>query len=132
MISINFQFIAFNSQYFGYDMVLPMNTGTEAVETSLKLARKWGYLKKKIPENKAIIISCRNNFHGRTLAVISMSTEPESRKDFGPYMPHVGTVCPGTGRSVNYNSIKDLEDALEAHGPHVAAFLVEPIQGEAG
>src|SRR3954447_12698513 len=113
-------------------MVLPMNTGSEAVETSLKLARKWGYLKKKIPENKAIIISCSNNFHGRTLAVISMSTDPDARKDFGPYTSNLGTTCPNNGRTVNYNSIKDLEDALEAHGPHVAAFLVEPIQGEAG
>jgi ornithine--oxo-acid transaminase len=113
-------------------MVLPMNTGSEAVETSLKLARKWGYLRKGIPENKAIIISCRNNFHGRTLAVISMSSDPDARNHFGPYTSHVGTVCPSTGRTVDYNSIKDLEDALKAHGPHVAAFLVEPIQGEAG
>jgi len=126
------RYAKFVTEYFGYDMVLPMNTGSEAVETSLKLARKWGYLKKKIPENKAIIISCSNNFHGRTLAVISMSTDPDARKDFGPYTSNLGTTCPNNGRTVNYNSIKDLEDALEAHGPHVAAFLVEPIQGEAG
>jgi len=126
------RYAKFVTEYFGYDMVLPMNTGSEAVETSLKLARKWGYLKKKIPENKAIIISCSNNFHGRTLAVISMSTDPDARKDFGPYTSNLGTTCPSTGRTVNYNSIKDLEDALEAHGSHVAAFLVEPIQGEAG
>jgi len=126
------RYAKFVTEYFGYDMVLPMNTGSEAVETSLKLARKWGYLKKKIPENKAIIISCSNNFHGRTLAVISMSTDPDARKDFGPYTSNLGTTCPHNGRTVNYNSIKDLEDALEAHGPHVAAFLVEPIQGEAG
>ncbi|RIA83317.1 ornithine aminotransferase [Glomus cerebriforme] len=120
------------SEYFGYDMVLPMNTGAEAVETAIKLARKWGYIKKGIPENRAIVLSCKNNFHGRTMTIISMSTDPDSRVGFGPYMPCVGPVCPSTGRIIDYNSIKDLEDALEAHGPHVAAFLVEPIQGEAG
>ena len=113
-------------------MVLPTNTGAEAVETAIKLSRKWGYLKKGIPENKAIVIACRNNFHGRTLAVISMSTDPEARREFGPFLPCVGPVCPSTKRTVDYNSIKDLEDALVAHGKHVAAFIVEPIQGEAG
>ena len=113
-------------------MVLPMNTGAEAVETSIKLARKWGYLKKGIPDGEAIVISCKNNFHGRTMGVISMSTDPDARLGFGPYLPRVGPVCPATGRIVDYNSIKDLEDALEAHGPQIAAFLVEPIQGEAG
>lgn len=126
------RYAKFITEYFGYDMVLPMNTGAEAVETGIKLARKWGYLKKGIPKNKAIVVSCRNNFHGRTTTIISMSTDPDAREDFGPYMPCVGPVCPATGRSVDYNSIKDLEDAFEAHGPHIAAFLVEPIQGEAG
>jgi ornithine--oxo-acid transaminase len=126
------RYAKFITEYFGYDMVLPMNTGAEAVETGIKLARKWGYLKKGIPKNKAIVVSCRNNFHGRTTTIISMSTDSDAREGFGPYMPCVGPVCPATGRSVDYNSIKDLEDAFEAHGPHIAAFLVEPIQGEAG
>jgi ornithine--oxo-acid transaminase len=126
------RYAKFITEYFGYEMVLPMNTGAEAVETGIKLARKWGYLKKGIPKNKAIVVSCNNNFHGRTTTIISMSTDPDAREDFGPYMPCVGPVCPATGRSVDYNSIKDLEDAFEAHGPHIAAFLVEPIQGEAG
>nr|ADI24232.1 ornithine aminotransferase [Rhizophagus intraradices] len=126
------RYAKFITEYFGYEMVLPMNTGAEAVETGIKLARKWGYLKKGIPKNKAIVVSCRNNFHGRTTTIISMSTDSDAREGFGPYMPCVGPVCPATGRSVDYNSIKDLEDAFEAHGPHIAAFLVEPIQGEAG
>jgi ornithine--oxo-acid transaminase len=126
------KYAKFITEYFGYQMVLPMNTGAEAVETAIKLARKWGYIKKKIPENKAIIIACRNNFHGRTTTVISMSTDPDAREGFGPYMPRVGPVCPVTGRIIDYNSIKDLDDVLEAHGSHIAAFLVEPIQGEAG
>src|SRR5438067_1210637 len=97
-------------------MVLPTNTGVEAVETGIKLARKWGYLKKGIPGNKAIILSCTNNFHGRTTTAISISTDPEARNDFGPFMPLVGPVCPATGKKVEYNSVKNLEDALEAHG----------------
>ncbi|CAJ0753739.1 8538_t:CDS:2, partial [Entrophospora sp. SA101] len=118
------------TEYFNYDMVLPMNTGAEAVETGIKLARKWGYVKKGIPENKAMVISCTNNFHGRTISVISMSTDPDSRREFGPFMPLVGPICPSTGKKIEYNSVKDLEDALEAHGKHVAGFLVEPIQDE--
>ncbi|KAJ1929269.1 ornithine aminotransferase [Tieghemiomyces parasiticus] len=120
------------TEYFKYDMVLPMNTGAEAVETALKLARKWGYMKKNIPANKALIFSCAENFHGRTTGVVSMSTDPEARNDFGPYLPNVGPYCPSTGSVIRYNHVEDLEAALEAHGPEVAAFLVEPIQGEAG
>ncbi|RHZ85590.1 hypothetical protein Glove_63g78 [Diversispora epigaea] len=120
------------TEYFNYDMVLPMNTGAEAVETGIKLARKWGYLKKGIPENMAIILSCTNNFHGRTMAVISMSNDSDSRMGFGPFMPRIGSTCPATGRSIQFNSLKDLEETLEKHGPHVAGFLVEPIQGESG
>jgi ornithine--oxo-acid transaminase len=119
-------------QMFGYDMVLPMNTGAEGVETALKLARKWGYLKKRIPENKAIIISCTNNFHGRTLAIVAMSTDSSTRRDFGPFNPGLGSLCPATGKSVAHGSIDDLRAALAAHSDRVAAFLVEPIQGEAG
>ncbi len=109
-------------EYFGYDKVLPMNTGAEGDETALKLARRWGYDKKGIPENQARIIVCENNFHGRTITVISMSTDPDARGGFGPYTPGFVTVP--------YNDLKALEKEL-AH-PHVAGFLVEPIQGEAG
>ncbi len=108
--------------YFGYDKVLPMNTGVEAVETSIKLARRWGYMHKGIPENKAKIIVCAHNFHGRTSTVISFSTDPSSYEKFGPYMP--GFIV------VPYDDIPALEEALK--DPHVCAFLVEPIQGEAG
>jgi ornithine--oxo-acid transaminase len=110
------------TEYFGYDKILPMNSGAEADETALKLARKWAYLVKGIPENKAKIIVANDNFHGRTITIISMSTDPDSYKGFGPYTP--GFV------NVKYNDIDDL--ARELKDPHVAAFLVEPIQGEAG
>ncbi|KAG1401046.1 hypothetical protein G6F60_006648 [Rhizopus arrhizus] len=117
--------------YFGYDMVLPMNTGAEAVETAIKLARKWGYEKKGIKDNEAIVLSCENNFHGRTTGVISMSTDPDSYAGFGPYLPLVGpSVVEGT--RIRYNHLEDLEDVLEKVGKNVAAFLIEPIQGEAG
>ena len=99
-----------------------MNTGVEAVETALKLVRKWGYKKKGIPENQAKIIVCENNFHGRTITIISASNDPEARNDFGPFTP--GIV------SIPYNDIDALAKELE--DPNVAGFLVEPIQGEAG
>jgi len=110
------------TEYFGYDKVLPMNTGAEADETAIKLARKWGYEKKGIPENEAKIIVCANNFHGRTVTIISMSTDPDAYKGFGPYTPGFVTVP--------YNDITALEAELK--DPNVCAFLVEPIQGEAG
>lgn len=125
-------FAKYLSDYFGYDMVLPMNTGAEAVETAIKLARKWGYQKKGIPENQAIVLSCENNFHGRTTGVISMSTDPDSYAGFGPFLPLVGPVCPTTGITIRYNNVEDLEKVLEANKGKVAGFLVEPIQGEAG
>ncbi|MCT4614150.1 MAG: ornithine--oxo-acid transaminase [Marinifilaceae bacterium] len=112
----------FVAKYFGYDKVLPMNTGAEADETALKLARKWGYTKKGIPENQAKIIVCDGNFHGRTITIVSMSTDPESYAGFGPFTPGF-TVIP-------YNDTQALEKELQ--DPNVAAFLVEPIQGEAG
>lgn len=115
---------------FGFDMVLPMNTGAEAVETAIKLARKWGYMKKGIPEGKAKVLSVEGNFHGRTIGIISMSTDPESRTGFGPFLDNVGPVW-DTGM-IRYNHPEDLEAVLEKHGKEVAAFLVEPIQGEAG
>ncbi|HCC70115.1 MAG TPA: ornithine--oxo-acid transaminase [Bacteroidales bacterium] len=110
------------TRYFGYDKLLPMNTGAEADETALKLCRKWAYQKKGIEENKAKIIVCENNFHGRTITIVSMSTDPEARKDYGPYTP--GFII------IPYNDLDALEKELQ--DPNVAGFLVEPIQGEAG
>ncbi|KAI0290055.1 ornithine-oxo-acid aminotransferase [Russula brevipes] len=122
------------TKLFGYDMVLPMNTGAEAVETGIKLARKWAYEEKKVPEGRAIVLSAAGNFHGRTIGVISMSTDPESRGGFGPYLEGVGpTYRDGDAvHTIRYGEIEDIRRALELHGKHVAAFLVEPIQGEAG
>jgi len=119
---------------FGYDMVLPMNTGAEAVETAIKLSRKWAYEKKGVPEGKAVVLSVSGNFHGRTLGVISLSTDPESRGGFGPYLDGVGPTYEDEGkiRFIRFGEISDLERALEFHGDNVAAFLIEPIQGEAG
>lgn len=111
-------------QFFGYDKVLPMNTGAEGVETALKLARKWGYQKKGIPEDKAIIVACEGNFHGRTLAVISLSTDPDARNNYGPYLPGIEIIP--------YNNADALEALLKEKGEFIAGFLVEPIQGEAG
>jgi len=116
------EFEEYITKYFGYDKVLPMNTGAEGDETALKLCRKWAYEKKGIPENKAKIIVCEGNFHGRTITIISMSTDPDSYKGFGPYTP--GFVV------VPYNDVNALKKELE--DPNVAGFLVEPIQGEAG
>ena len=110
------------TDYFGYDKVLPMNTGVEGGETAIKLARRWGYNIKGIAENKAKIIFAEGNFWGRTLAAISSSTDPSSFKGFGPYMPGFGIVP--------YNDLVALEEALK--DKEVAAFMVEPIQGEAG
>ena len=116
------EFEQYITEYFGYDKVLPMNSGAEGDETALKLCRKWGYEKKGIPENEAKIIVCEGNFHGRTITIISMSTDPDSYKGFGPYTPGFVTIP--------YNDTEALEKALE--DPNVAGFLVEPIQGEAG
>ena len=110
------------TNYFGYDRLLPMNTGVEGGETAVKLARKWGYQVKGIEQNKAKIIFVSGNFWGRTLAAISSSNDPLSRNDFGPYMPGYEIIP--------YNDINSLELALK--DPNVAAFMVEPIQGEAG
>jgi ornithine--oxo-acid transaminase len=112
----------FVTGYFGYDKVLPMNSGAEADETALKLCRKWAYKKKGIAQGNAKIICCEGNFHGRTITIISMSTDPDARNDYGPFTPGFITIP--------YNDLKALEDALQ--DPNVAGFLVEPIQGEAG
>ncbi|MCF8371473.1 MAG: ornithine--oxo-acid transaminase [Bacteroidales bacterium] len=116
------EFEEYITKYFGYDKVLPMNTGAEADETAIKLCRRWGYDVKGIAENQAKIVVCEGNFHGRTTTIISMSTDPDARGGFGPYTP--GFVI------VPYNDIPALEKALE--DPNIAGFLVEPIQGEAG
>jgi ornithine--oxo-acid transaminase len=113
----------FMAALFGYDKVLMMNTGVEAVETAMKLARKWGYQVKGIPANQAVILFAGNNFHGRTLSVISASSDPTAKEGFGPFMPGL--------QSIPYNDLAALEAAL-ASNPHIAAFIVEPIQGEAG
>lgn len=110
------------TEYFGYDKVLPMNTGVEAVETAIKLARRWGYEVKGIAANAAKILVCENNFHGRTLNVISFSNDESARINYGPFMPGYETVP--------YNDIDALRVALK--DPNVAGFLIEPIQGEAG
>jgi len=109
------------SELTGYEMSLPMNSGAEAVETALKLARKWAYQVKKVPQNEAEIITCKGNFHGRTISIISFSTEPLYKDDFGPYTPGFLTVPYG-----------DAEAVAKSITPNTAAVLVEPIQGEAG
>ncbi|MBA4135178.1 MAG: ornithine--oxo-acid transaminase [Flavobacterium sp.] len=111
------------TKYFGFDKVLPMNTGAEAVETALKICRKWAYEKKGIPENEAQIIVCEGNFHGRTTTIISFSNDENARKNFGPYT--AGFI------KIAYNDIEALEKAISA-SKNIAGFLVEPIQGEAG
>jgi ornithine--oxo-acid transaminase len=116
------EYEAYITSYFGYNKVMPMNTGVEAVETGVKLCRRWGYDVKGIKEGQAKVIVCEGNFHGRTSGVISFSTDPLSRKGFGPYMP--GFIV------IPYNDLTALEEAL--HNKDVAGFLVEPIQGEAG
>ncbi len=110
------------TKYFGYDKVLPMNSGAEGDETAIKLCRKWGYQKKGIPENQAKIIVCENNFHGRTTTIVSFSNDPIARNDFGPFTPGF--------EMIPYNDLDALEKAVQ--DPNVAGFLVEPIQGEAG
>ena len=109
------------SEVTGKDMFLPMNTGTEAVETALKMARRWGYYKKGIPENKAEIITCSNNFHGRAISIITFSTSETSRDGYGPYVPGF--------KVIEYGNVEKLKEAIN---PNTAAFLVEPIQGEGG
>ena len=113
----------FATELFGFDKLLPMNTGAEAVETALKLARKWAYEVKGIKENKAEIVVCENNFHGRTTTIISFSNDPVAKKNFGPYTK--GFI------KIEYDNLQELQEVLESSN-NIAAFLVEPIQGEAG
>lgn len=128
------EYAKYVTEYFNYEMVLPMNTGAEAVETALKLARRWGYSKKGIKEDEAIILSAVDNFHGRTLGVISMSTDPDATTNFGPYLSGVGPQIPGEpkGTLLRYGVIEDVEKAFANAGDKIAAILLEPIQGEAG
>ncbi len=112
----------FMSEYFGFDKVLPMNTGAEGVETAMKLVRKWAYKKKGVPQNQARILFAKDNFHGRTISVVSASNDPEAKNDFGPFTPGIS--------SIPYNDIQALKEELK--DPNIAAFIVEPIQGEAG
>ncbi len=114
----------FVTKYFGYDKVLPMNSGAEADETALKLARRWGVVKKGIPNDQVKIICCEGNFHGRTITIITMSNDPDSYANYGP-------LTPGFIR-IPYNDASALEKVLEEHGKTTAAFILEPIQGEAG
>jgi ornithine--oxo-acid transaminase len=116
------EYAKYVTSLFGYDKVLPINTGVEAVETAIKLCRKWGYEVKRIENDKAVIVVCEGNFHGRTSTVISFSNDPLARRNFGPYMPGFNVIP--------YNDIPALEEALK--NKNVAGFLVEPIQGEAG
>jgi ornithine--oxo-acid transaminase len=116
------EYVQYITSYFGYDKVLPMNSGVEAVETAIKLCRKWGYEKKGIPEEEALIIVCENNFHGRTTTVISFSSDPSAYNNYGPYMP--GFI------QIPFNDLKTLENVLQ--NKNIAGFLIEPIQGEAG
>ena len=117
------KFEKFASELFGFDKLLPMNTGAEAVETALKIARKWAYEVKGISENEAQIVVCENNFHGRTTTIISFSNDPVARKNFGPYTN--GFI------KIEYDNLNALEETLQSNA-NIAAFLVEPIQGEAG
>lgn len=116
------EFAEYITRYFGYDKVLPMNTGAEAVETALKLARKWAYEVKKVEANKAKIIVVDGNFHGRTISIVSFSSDPTAKNNYGPFTPGL--------ESIPYNDTAALRNAVK--DPNVAAFLVEPIQGEAG
>jgi len=117
-------FSEYVTKLFGYDKVLPMNTGAEGVETALKLARKWGYKKKKIPANQAKIVCCTGNFHGRTFGAIAMSNDPSSYENYGPHLPNI--------LRVPYGDAAALQAVFEAHGKTIAGFIFEPIQGEAG
>lgn len=117
------KFEKFATKLFGYDKLLPMNSGAEAVETALKLCRKWAYMKKGIPQNEAVILFATGNFHGRTIAIISASTEDSSKKDFGPFLPNL--------KVVEYGNTDAFKTAL-AQNKNIAGFIIEPIQGEAG
>ncbi|SCV04852.1 LANO_0G12970g1_1 [Lachancea nothofagi CBS 11611] len=126
-------FAKYVTEFFDYEMVLPMNTGAEAVETALKLARRWGYTKKNIPDNQAIILGAHSNFHGRTFGAISLSTDDDSRTNFGPFLENTTAKIPGgNGEYIRYGVVEDVERAFKNAGDRIAALILEPIQGEAG
>lgn len=113
----------FITEFFGYDKVLPVNSGVEAVETAIKLARRWGYVVKQVPENEARIVFVEGNFHGRTMTAVSASTDPDSFQNFGPFLPGIARIP--------YNDLNSLETMFKSD-PHITGFVFEPIQGEAG
>lgn len=127
------EFAKYITEYFDYEMVLPMNTGAEAVESALKLARRWGYETKGIAPGEAIVLGAEGNFHGRTFGAISLSTDEEdSRKNFGPFLVNTTSESPATRRKIRYGVVEDIEAAFKSHGHKIAAIILEPIQGEAG
>ncbi|CAF9904022.1 MAG: hypothetical protein HETSPECPRED_003320 [Heterodermia speciosa] len=126
------QFAEMVTKTFGYDRVLPSSTGAEACETAIKVARKWAYKVKRIPENQAIVLGAAGNHHGRTLATISLASDAMSRDNYGPLVPNISCTIPGTTNPITYNDIPALQQAFAAAGPNLAAFIIEPIQGDAG
>ncbi|KAJ5219192.1 uncharacterized protein N7498_001291 [Penicillium cinerascens] len=126
------QFAEFMTKLFGYDRVLPSSTGAEASETAIKVARKWAYKVKGVPQEEAIVLGAAGNHHGRTLASISLASDEMSRENYGPLVPNVSCSIPGTDKLITYNDKAALRDAFEAAGFNLAAFMIEPIQGDAG
>lgn len=117
---------------FGFEKVLCMNTGLEIVETAFKLVRKWGYLKKNIPENKAIILGCKGNFHGRSISIVSLSDNPSCYTGYGPFVPNISYKCPITQKEITLNDLDTLELCFKTHASLIAGFIIEPVQGEGG
>ncbi|KAJ5892367.1 ornithine aminotransferase [Penicillium tannophilum] len=126
------QFAEMMTKLFGYDRVLPSSTGAEASETAIKVARKWAYKIKGVPQDQAIVLGAAGNHHGRTLASISLASDEMSRENYGPLVPNVSCSIPGTEKLINYNDKAALREAFEAAGFNLAAFVIEPIQGDAG
>ncbi|KAJ5117100.1 hypothetical protein N7448_004048 [Penicillium atrosanguineum] len=126
------QFAEMVTKVFGYDRVLPSSTGAEASETAIKVARKWAYKVKGVPQNEAIILGAAGNHHGRTLASISLASDAMSRESYGPLVPNISCFVPGTNKPIAFNDKAVLREAFEAAGFNLAAFVIEPIQGDAG
>ncbi|GFF97790.1 ornithine aminotransferase [Aspergillus udagawae] len=126
------QFAEFVTKLFGYDRVLPSSTGAEASETAIKVARKWAYKAKGVPQDNAIVLGVAGNHHGRTLATISLASDKMSRENYGPLVPNISCSIPGTDKLIAINDKAALRDAFEAAGFNLAAFIIEPIQGDAG
>ncbi|KAJ5564671.1 ornithine aminotransferase [Penicillium frequentans] len=126
------QFAEMMTKLFGYDRVLPSSTGAEASETAIKVARKWAYKIKGVPQDQAIVLGAAGNHHGRTLASISLASDEMSRDNYGPLVPNVSCSIPGTDKLIKFNDKAALREAFEAAGFNLAAFVIEPIQGDAG